>query len=76
VAVGAIVAVIALGVINNDRLLAGDARRYAAYLDALSKARARFDAGGAPEKLTALRDVEVVCYRDLRAFVASHWRGR
>jgi hypothetical protein len=66
----------ALWLINDDRLLAGDAERYAAYLAALSKARARFDAGGVPEKLAALREVEVICYRDLREFVAAHWRAR
>ena len=73
---GAIVAVMALGVANNDRLLAGDANRYAAYFAALSKARARFDTGGPALKLAALREVEIVCYRDLREFVASHWRSR
>uniref|UniRef100_UPI0025F24C7D hypothetical protein n=1 Tax=uncultured Phenylobacterium sp. TaxID=349273 RepID=UPI0025F24C7D len=56
VAAGAIVAAMALGVINNDRLLAGDAKRYAAHLAALGKARAHFDKGAAPEKLAALRD--------------------
>jgi hypothetical protein len=76
VTVGAIVAVMALGVINDDRLLGGDAKRYAAYLAALTKARARFDKGAAPEKLAALREVEVVCYRDLREFVGAHWRSR
>jgi hypothetical protein len=76
VMVGAVVAAMALWLINDDRLLAGDAERYAAYLAALSKARARFDAGGAPEKLAALREVEVICYRDLREFVAAHWRAR
>lgn len=75
VAAGAIVAVMAVGVINDDRLLAGDATRYAAYLASLAKARARFDAGDASEKLAALRDVEIVCYRDLREFVSSHWRS-
>jgi len=76
VTVGAIVAVMALGVINDNRLLAGDANRYAAYFAALSKARARFDTGGPAEKLAALRDIEIVCYRDLREFVGAHWRSR
>jgi hypothetical protein len=76
VTAGAIVAVMALGVINDDRLLAGDANRYAAYFTAVSKARARFDRGGLAEKLAALREVEVVCYRDLREFVGAHWRSR
>ena len=26
--------------------------------------------------LAALREAEIVCYRDLRAFVAAHWKGR
>jgi hypothetical protein len=76
VTVGAIVASVALGVVNNDQLLAGDAKRYAAYFAALSKARFRFDTGGPTEKLAALREVEIVCYRDLREFVGSHWRSR
>lgn len=76
VAVGALVAAMALAVINDDRLLAGDAKRYAASFAALSKARTRFDRGGPAEKLAALRDVEMVCYRDLREFVATHWRSR
>ena len=76
VTVGAIVAVMALAVSNDNRLLAGDATRYAAYFAALSKARARFDTGGVPEKLAALREVEIVCYRDLREFVGAHWRSR
>src|SRR6185312_1099451 len=73
---GAIVGAMALGVVNDDRLLAGDAARYAAYFAALSKARARFDTGGPALKLAALREVEVVCYRDLREFIGSHWRSR
>jgi hypothetical protein len=76
VTVGAIVASVALGVVNDDQLLAGDAKRYAAYFSVLSKARFRFDTGGPAEKLAALREVEVVCYRDLREFVGSHWRSR
>jgi len=76
VTVGAIVASVALGVVNNDQLLAGDAKRYAAYFAALSKARFRFDTGGPTEKLAALREVEIVSYRDLREFVGSHWRSR
>ena len=76
VTVGAVVAALALSVINNNQLLAGDAARYGAYLDALSKARDRFDRSGPAEKLAALRDVEIICYRDLRAFVGAHWRSR
>lgn len=76
VTVGAIVAVMALGVINDNRLLAGDANRYAAYFAALTRARARFDTGSVAEKLAALRDVEVICYRDLRDFIGAHWRAR
>lgn len=76
VTVGAVVAFMALGVINDNRLLAGDAARYAAYFAALTKARARFDTGDLGDKLAALRDVEVVCHRDLREFVAAHWRAR
>jgi hypothetical protein len=73
---GAIVAAMALGVVNDGQLLAGDARRYAAFFAALSKARFQFDTGGVPEKLAALREAEIVCYRDLREFVGSHWRSR
>lgn len=76
VTVGAIVATLALRVINDDRLLSGDAGRYAAYAAAARKARDRFDAGGLPEKLAALREMETIAYRDLRAFVANHWRAR
>jgi len=76
VTVGAIVATLALRIINDDRLLSGDAARYAAYAAAARKARDRFDAGGPAEKLAALRDMEVVAYRDLREFVAAHWRAR
>jgi hypothetical protein len=76
VAVGAVVGATALGLVNDHRLLVGDAKRYAALFDALSKARAKFDTGGPAEKLAALRTVEIVCYRDLREFVGSHWRSR
>ena len=76
VTAGAIVAVMALGVINDGRRLASDAKRYATCSAAVSKARARFDTGDLAEKLAALREVEVVCYRDLRAFVRNHWRSR
>jgi hypothetical protein len=76
VTVGALVAGLALRVINDDQLLAGDAGRYAAYFAALSKARTRFDRGDLAEKLAALREMEMVAYRDLRAFVAAHWRAR
>lgn len=76
VTAGAVVAVMALAMLNDGRLLAGDAERYAAYLAAVSKARTRFDRGGVAEKLTALREMEVICYRDLRAFIGAHWRSR
>ena len=76
VTAGAIVAVMALAMLNDGRLLAGDAERYAAYLAAVSKARTRFDRGDVAEKVTALRDMEVICYRDLRAFIGAHWRSR
>ena len=76
VTVGAVVAALALRVINDDRLLSGDAGRYAAYSAAVRKARDRFDAGGPAEKLAALREMETVAYLDLRAFVAAHWRAR
>lgn len=76
VAAGALVAVMALSVTNDGKLLAGDATRYRSYFDDLSRARDRFDRGGAPEKLAALRDIEVTCHRDLREFVANHWRSR
>lgn len=76
VTAGAIVAVMSLAMLNDGRLLAGDAERYAAYLAAVSKARTRFDRGDVAEKVTALRDMEVICYRDLRAFIGAHWRSR
>ena len=76
VTAGAIVAVMALAMLNDGRLLAGDAERYAAYLAAVSKARTRFDRGDVAEKVTAIRDMEVICYRDLRAFIGAHWRSR
>ena len=76
VTVGALVAALALRVINDDRLLAGDAGRYAVYLAAVSKARTRFDRGNLAEKLAALRDMEVVAHRDLREFISAHWRAR
>jgi hypothetical protein len=76
VTVGAIVAALVLAMLNDDRRLASDASRYSASLKALSKARTQFDRGSLSEKLAALRDVEVVCYRDLREFVGNHWRSR
>jgi hypothetical protein len=76
VTAGALVAVMALWVVNDGRLLAGDAERAVAFFTAMSNARARFDTGGLAEKLAALRDAEIVCYRDLREFVGAHWRGR
>lgn len=75
VTVGAIVAALALRLLNDDRLLAGDASRYATYLAAISKAQTRFDRGDLAEKLAALRDMEVAAYRDLREFVGTHWRA-
>lgn len=74
VTVGALVVTLALRVVNDDRLLAGDAGRYAAYFTAVSAARTRFDRGDLAEKVAALREMEVVAYRDLREFVAAHWR--
>ena len=76
VTVGALVGVMALRVINDDQVLAGDASRYAAYFSAVSKLQTRFNRGGLAEKLAALREAEIICYRDLRAFVGSHWRSR
>jgi hypothetical protein len=76
VTVGALVGVMALRAINDDRMLAGDANRYAAYFTAVSKLQTRFNRGGLAEKLAALRDAEIICYRDLREFVGNHWRSR
>jgi hypothetical protein len=76
VTLGAVVAALVLSVVNDGRLLSGDASRYAGYLAALSKAKVRFETGDASEKLAALRDAEIICYRDLRAFVGAHWRSR
>ncbi|MBJ7413233.1 MAG: hypothetical protein JHD15_23140 [Phenylobacterium sp.] len=76
VTVGALVVALALRVINDDRLLSGDAARYASYAEAVSKARTRFDAGDLAEKQAALREMEIVAYRDLRQFVGAHWRAR
>jgi len=66
----------ALRVINDSMLLSDDASRYAWYSAAVLRARNRFDAGDLGEKLAALRDMETVAYRDLREFVAAHWRAR
>lgn len=76
VTVGALVAALALRIINDDQLLSGDAARYAAYAAAVRKIRDRFDAGDIDAKMAALRDMEVIAYRDLRDFVAAHWRAR
>ena len=76
VAAAATVAALALRMINDDLKLSEDAGRYAWYGAAVQRARARFDAGDLGEKLAALREMEVIAYRDLRAFVAAHWRGR
>ncbi|WP_293676285.1 hypothetical protein [uncultured Phenylobacterium sp.] len=67
---------LALRVINDSLLLSDDASRYAWYSAAVMRARSRFDAGDLGEKLAALRDMETVAYRDLREFVAAHWRAR
>ena len=67
---------LALRVINDSLLLSDDANRYAWYSAAVMRARNRFDAGDLGEKLAALRDMETVAYRDLREFVAAHWRAR
>ena len=67
---------LALRVINDSLLLSDDASRYAWYSAAVMRARGRFDAGDLGEKLAALRDMETVAYRDLREFVAAHWRAR
>ena len=72
----ATVAALAMRMINDDLKLSEDATRYAWYSGAVLRARARFDAGDPAEKLAALREMEVIVYRDLRAFVAAHWRGR
>lgn len=69
-------AALALRMINDDLKLSEDAGRYAWYGAAVQRARARFDAGDLAEKLAALREMEIVAYRDLREFVAAHWRGR
>ena len=67
---------LALRLINDGLLLSDDASRYAWYSAAVLRARNRFDAGDLGEKLAALRDMETVAYRDLREFVAAHWRAR
>lgn len=72
----ATVAALALRMVNDDLKLSEDAGRYAWYGAAVQRARTRFDAGDLSEKLSALREMEVVAYRDLRAFIAAHWRGR
>jgi hypothetical protein len=62
--------------IGRGRATSGDAERSAAYGAAVQQLRDRFDAGDLGEKLAALREMEIVAYRDLRAFVAAHWPGR
>ena len=76
VAASAAAVALALRVINDSMLLSEDASRYAWYSAAVLRARNRFDAGDMGEKLAALRDMETVAYRDLREFVAAHWRAR
>lgn len=75
-AAAAAAAALALRMVNDDLKLSEDAARYVWYGAAVQRARARFDAGDLGEKLAALREMEVVAYRDLCAFVAAHWRGR
>jgi hypothetical protein len=76
VAASAAAVALALRVINDSMLLSDDASRYAWYSAAVLRARNRFDVGDMGEKLAALRDMEIVAYRDLREFVAAHWRAR
>lgn len=76
VTAGSAAVALALRVINDSLLLSDDASRYAWYSAAVLRARNRFDAGDLGEKLAALRDMETVAYRDLREFVAAHWRAR
>ncbi len=76
VAGGAAAGALALRMLNDDLKLSEDAGRYAWYGAAVQRARASFDAGDLAGKLAALREMEVIAYRDLRAFVAAHWRGR
>lgn len=73
-AVSTAAAALALRMINDDLQVSEDASRYAVYGAAVRRARARFDAGDLGAKLAALREMEVVAYRDLREFVAAHWR--
>jgi hypothetical protein len=75
-AAAAMAAALALKMLNEDLRLSDDAARYAWYSAAVTRARARFDAGGLAEKVAALREMEVIAYRDLREFVAAHWRAR
>jgi hypothetical protein len=65
---------LALRIVSRDHGASGDARRYAEYGAAVQRLRDRFDAGDVSEKLAALREMEIVAYRDLRDFVAAHWR--
>lgn len=67
---------LAIGMISRGRGASGDAERSAAYGAAVQQLRDRFDAGDLGEKLAALREMEIVAYRDLRAFVAAYWPGR
>lgn len=75
-AAGATALGLGLRLVNDSLLLSDDASRYAWYSAAVLRARNRFDAGDLGEKLAALRDMETVAYRDLREFVAAHWRAR
>lgn len=67
---------LALRLINDSLRVSEDAGRYARYAAAVMRARARFEAGDIAEKVAALREMEVIAYRDLREFVADHWRAR
>ena len=75
-AAGAAAVGLALRVLEDGLLLAGDATRYAWYSTAVRQVRGHFDSGGLPEKVAALREMETVAYRDLQEFVAAHWRAR
>jgi hypothetical protein len=76
VAASATATALALRVVNEALALTDDAGRYAWYSAAVMQARNRFDAGDVAEKVAALREMEAVAYRDLREFIAAHWRAR
>lgn len=64
---------LAVGLMSRDRGASGDAERSAAYGAAVQRLRDRFDAADLAGKLATLREMELLAYRDLRAFVAAHW---